>query len=78
MERKMSRLLENPAPPTTEVTERLRRQLLWAFDALGQLNGDRFLTILLHEHVALPCEEMLELASQLTPPARRAASPSNN
>jgi hypothetical protein len=54
------------------VPEGVRKQLMWAFDNLGRLDGDRFLTILRYEKIEISFEEMLELASELTPAARSA------
>jgi len=48
------------------VPDRVKRQLLWAFDAAGRLDGDRFMTILAYEHVELTLAELAELASELT------------
>ncbi|MGN6370596.1 MAG: hypothetical protein ACTHN5_20275 [Phycisphaerae bacterium] len=46
--------------------DRIRNQLLWAFDSAGNLDGDSFLTILKHEHIRLSPSHLLELASDLT------------
>ncbi|HUO08842.1 MAG TPA: hypothetical protein VM008_11115 [Phycisphaerae bacterium] len=54
------------------VPDRVMKQLLWAFDASGKLDGDRFETILKHERVNLTTAQMIELASELTGIARRA------
>ena len=53
------------------VPERVMKQLLWAFDNSGKLDGDRFETILKYERVQLTTAQMLELASEMTSTARR-------
>jgi hypothetical protein len=70
----MGRLTEQTRKDAGGVSERLRRQLLWAFDATGQLDGDRFLVILHHEKISISVAEMLELASELTSSARTVVS----
>ena len=45
---------------------RVKKQLLWAFDSSGKLDGDRFTTILNYESVQLTPAQMVELASEMT------------
>lgn len=54
------------------VSEQVKRQLLWAFDTRGSVNGECFLTILAHEGVTLSEPGLIELVAELAPLARRA------
>ncbi len=57
---------EQEGEPLEPVPERVKKQLLWAFDASGKLDGDRFTIILEHESVQLTPAQMVELASEMT------------
>ena len=52
------------------VPDRVKKQLLWAFNSSGSLDGERFTTILKYEGVQLTPVEIAELASELTARAR--------
>jgi hypothetical protein len=52
------------------VPDRVKKQLLWAFNSSGSLDGDRFTTILKYEGVHLTPVQLAELASELTTRAR--------
>ena len=60
------------------VPERVKQQLLWAFDSTGKLDGERFATILDYEFVQLTPAQIAELASEMTARARPWEPPLNN
>jgi hypothetical protein len=56
--------------PKNPVPDRVKKQLLWAFNSCGTLDGERFTTILKYEGVHLTPSQLAELASELTARAR--------